>query len=168
MDKIYKKTLGRINTFIFDVDGVLTNGNLLVSSDGQLLRSMNTRDGYAIKKAIKNNYTVCIISGGKNEGVRSRLHNLGVTDVYLGIEDKVETLNKFFSSHNIDPEKVTYMGDDIPDTHPMKLVGLPACPQDAVPEVKILSTYVSHLNGGQGCVRDLIEQVLKSQEKWDN
>lgn len=168
MDQNYKKILCQITTFIFDVDGVLTDGNLLVSTDGQLLRSMHTRDGYALKKAIQSGYTVCIISGGKNEGVRNRLLNLGVTDIYLGVENKVECLDEFFDIYNIKPQNVAYMGDDIPDTYPMKLVGLPACPQDAAPEVKILSTYISHCKGGAGCVRDLVEQVMKIQEKWGN
>ncbi len=166
MNQNYKKALRQITAFVFDVDGVLTDGNLLVSTDGQLLRAMNTRDGYAMKKAIHNGYTVCIISGGKNEGVRNRLKGLGITDVYLGVDNKVERLNEFFDLYNIKPENVAYMGDDIPDTYPMKLVGLPACPQDAAPEVKALSTYISHCRGGKGCVRDLIEQVMKIQEKW--
>ncbi len=166
MNQSYKKILRQITTFIFDVDGVLTNGNLLVSTDGQLLRSMNTRDGYALKKAVDAGYHVCIISGGKNEGVRNRLKGLGLADVYLGIDDKVKRLQDFFNIHNINPEHTAYMGDDIPDTYPMKLVGLPSCPQDAVPEVKMLATYISHCNGGQGCVRDLIEQVMKIQNKW--
>lgn len=168
MTENYKKTLRKITTFIFDVDGVMTNGNLFVSTDGELLRTMNVRDGYALKKAAYSGYNVCIISGGKNEGVRKRLENLGIKKVFLGIDNKVNTLNAYFKEHDINPETVTYMGDDIPDTHPMKLVGLPACPQDATPEVKSISSYVSHCNGGEGCVRDLIEQVLKSQQKWND
>lgn len=162
----YKIKLRQVNTFIFDVDGVLTNGSLLVSSQGELLRSMNIRDGYALKKAVQSGYTVCIISGGKNEGVRKRLQGLGLTDIYLGIENKVECLDEFFDIYDIDPQNTAYMGDDIPDTHPMKLVGLPACPQDAAPEVKVISTYISHIKGGEGCARDLIEQVMKVQGKW--
>ena len=167
MDQNYKITLRQITTFIFDVDGVLTNGRLLVSTDGELLREMSVRDGFAIKKAIESGYNVCIISGGKNEGVRKRLEGLGVTDVYLGIDNKIESLNEYFNTYNIKPENVTYMGDDIPDIYPMKLIGLPTCPQDAAPEVKLHSTYISHLNGGEGCVRDLIEQVMKIQGKWN-
>lgn len=163
----YKKTLRQITTLIFDVDGVLTKGNLLVTSDGSLLRTMYVRDGYALKKAVDSGFNVCIISGGKNEGVRKRLEGLGITDIHLGIDDKVKVLKAYFEEHHIDPQNAAYMGDDIPDTYPMKLVGLPTCPQDAAPEVKILSTYISHCNGGEGCVRDLIEQVLKIQEKWD-
>lgn len=168
MDKNYKILLHQIDTFVFDVDGVLTNGKLLVSTDGQLLREMNVKDGYAMKKAVDAGYNVCIISGGKNEGVRKRLEGLGIVDIHLGVDDKVKRLNDYFEIHHIDAENVAYMGDDIPDTYPMRLVGLPTCPQDAVPEVKVLSTYISHKNGGEGCVRDLIEQVMKIQGKWNS
>ncbi|MDR6300717.1 KdsC family phosphatase [Mesonia maritima] len=167
MDKNYKEILNDITTFVFDVDGVLTNGSILVSTEGDLLRSMNIKDGYALKKAVKQGYTVCIISGGKNEGVRKRLRGLGITDIHLGVENKVDCLDEFFDVYNINPNHVAYMGDDIPDTHPMKLIGLPTCPQDAVSEVKAISKYISHKKGGEGCARDLIEQVLKVQGKWN-
>jgi len=167
MRKNYKELLNHITTFIFDVDGVLTNGSILVSNEGDLLRSMNIKDGYALKKAVKSGYTVCIISGGKNEGVRKRLQGLGIIDIHLGVEDKVKCLNEFFELHQIKSENVAYMGDDIPDTPPMKMVGLPTCPQDAVSEVKAVSNYISHKKGGEGAARDLIEQVMKVQGKWE-
>lgn len=166
MEKSYKEYLNKINTFVFDVDGVLTDGTIQVSTNGELLRTMNMKDGYAMKMAKNAGYTVCIISGGKNEGVRTRLRNLGITDIYLGVDDKVEQMDEFFDIYEISPENVLYMGDDIPDYYPMKLVGLPCCPQDAAPEVKEISLYVSHKSGGQGCVRDVIEQVMKVQGKW--
>jgi 3-deoxy-D-manno-octulosonate 8-phosphate phosphatase (KDO 8-P phosphatase) len=166
MEKSYKEHLNQINTFVFDVDGVLTDGSIQISTQGELLRTMNIKDGYALKLAQSSGYTVCIISGGKNEGVRSRLRNLGITDIYLGVSDKVEQMDEFFDIYNINPEQVLYMGDDIPDYYPMKLVGLPCCPQDAAPEVKDVSLYVSHKKGGEGCVRDVIEQVMKVQGKW--
>ncbi|TBW29353.1 HAD family hydrolase [Gramella sp. KN1008] len=166
MEKSYKEHLNQIKTFVFDVDGVLTDGTIQISTHGELLRTMNTKDGYAMKMAQKAGYTVCIISGGKNEGVRKRLRDLGITDIYLGIHDKVEQMDEFFDIYQIKPEEVLYMGDDIPDYYPMKLVGLPCCPHDAVPEVKEISLYVSHKNGGEGCVRDVIEQVMKVQGKW--
>jgi len=166
MEKSYKEHLNQINTFVFDVDGVLTDGSIQISTKGELLRTMNTKDGYAMKMAQNAGYTVCIISGGKNEGVRQRLRDLGITDIYLGVSDKVEQLDEFFDIYEIKPEQVLYMGDDIPDYYPMKLVGLPCCPQDAVPEVKEVSLYVSHKKGGEGCVRDVIEQVMKVQGKW--
>ena len=155
-----------ITTFVFDVDGVLTDGSVFVSNEGEMLRTMNIRDGYALKSAIDCGYNVCIISGGSNEGVRARLRNLGITDIHLGSPDKVVTFDEYTDIYNIKPEQVLYMGDDIPDYHVMKLVGLPTCPQDACPEIKAISKYISHKNGGKGAVRDVIEQVMKVQGKW--
>lgn len=166
MEKNYKEYLNQISTFVFDVDGVLTDGSIQVSTNGELLRTMNMKDGYAMKVAKDAGFTVCIISGGKNEGVRMRLRGLGLTDIYLGVQDKVEQMDEFFDIYDISPDEVLYMGDDIPDYYPMKLVGLPCCPQDAVAEVKEISKYVSHKKGGKGCVRDVIEQVMKVQGKW--
>lgn len=166
MEKSYKEYLNNITTFVFDVDGVLTNGCVQVTTEGDLIRTMSVKDGYALKQAVKAGYTVCIISGGKNEGVRTRLRELGITDIYLGIDDKVEQLDEFFDIYDIKAENVLYMGDDIPDMYPMKLIALPTCPQDAVPEVKEVSKYISHKNGGDGCARDVIEQVMKVQGKW--
>lgn len=166
MAKSYKEIMNDITTFIFDVDGVLTDGSVFVSNEGEMLRTMNIRDGYALKAAIESGYHVCIISGGSNEGVRVRLRNLGITDIHLGTPDKVETFKKYTDVYSINPEQVLYMGDDIPDYHVMKLVGLPACPQDASPEIKAISNYISHIKGGKGAVRDVIEQVMKVQGKW--
>lgn len=164
--KSYKELMNNITTFIFDVDGVLTDGTIHVTQTGEMLRNMNIRDGYAMKAAVENGYNVCIISGGSNEGVRVRLRNLGITDIHLGISDKVETFKEYIDIYNINPEQVLYMGDDIPDYHVMQLVGLPTCPQNAVPEIKGISKYVSHKDGGKGCVRDVVEQVMKVQHKW--
>lgn len=155
-----------ITTFIFDVDGVLTDSSVHITSTGEMLRIMNIRDGYAMKAAVESGYNVCIISGGSNEGVRVRLRNLGLTDIYLAAPDKVETFKEYTDVYEIQPEQVLYMGDDIPDYHVMQLVGLPTCPQDASPEIKEISAYISHKNGGTGCVRDVIEQVMKVQGKW--
>lgn len=166
MEKNYKEHLNDITTFVFDVDGVLTDGTIQISTQGKLLRTMNMKDGYALKAAHQAGYTVCIISGGKNEGVRSRLRGLGLTDIYLGIQDKVEQMDEFFDIYSIKPEQVLYMGDDIPDYYAMQQIGLPCCPQDAVAEIKNISKYVSHKKGGKGCVRDVIEQVMKVQGKW--
>jgi len=166
MEKSYKEYMPQITTFIFDVDGVLTNGNVTIFPDGQLIRTMNIKDGFALKTAIDNGYQVCIISGGTNEGVKVRLRNLGVTDIYLGVHDKVEQLEEYLEIYNIDRTNVLYMGDDIPDFHVMKTVGLPACPKDAVQEIKDISLYISQKKGGNGCVRDVIEQVMKVQDKW--
>ncbi|NGZ88726.1 KdsC family phosphatase [Psychroflexus maritimus] len=166
MNKNYKHLLNDIKCFVFDVDGVLTNGSLHISEKGQLLRSMNVKDGFALKYAIEKNYEVCIISGGKNEDVKSRLKALGITNVYLGVQDKVEVLDEFLDIYGHTKEQVAYMGDDIPDIYPMKEVKLATCPQDAVPEVKAIAHYISHKKGGENCVRDLIEQVLKVQGNW--
>ncbi|GIZ07712.1 HAD family hydrolase [Flavobacterium sp. UMI-01] len=166
MAKSYKEIMNDITTFIFDVDGVLTDGSVYIANDGELLRTMNIKDGYAMKAAIESGYNVCIISGGKNEGVRLRLRNLGITDIHLGTPNKVETFEEYTELYAIAPEQVLYMGDDIPDYHVMKLVGLPTCPQDASPEIKSISKYISHKNGGKGAVREVIEQVMKVQGKW--
>ncbi|WP_378187613.1 KdsC family phosphatase [Aquimarina sp. W85] len=168
MEKSYKEYLNHITTFIFDVDGVLTDGNVTVHTDGQLLRTMNIKDGYALKTAIQNGFNVCIISGGTNEGVRQRLRGLGITDIYLGAHHKIDQLDEYIDVYNIKAENVLYMGDDIPDLPVMKLVGLPTCPQDAVPEIKAVSKYISNKKGGKGCARDVIEQVLRVQGKWMN
>jgi 3-deoxy-D-manno-octulosonate 8-phosphate phosphatase (KDO 8-P phosphatase) len=166
MAKSYKTIMNDITTFIFDVDGVLTDSSVFVTTEGEILRTMNIRDGYAMKAAVESGYNVCVISGGSNEGVRVRLRNLGITDIHLGTTDKVETFKEYTELYNIKPEQVLYMGDDIPDYHVMKLVGLPTCPQDAAPEIKGISTYISHVNGGKGAARDVIEQVMKVHGKW--
>ena len=166
MEKNYKEYLNHVDTFIFDVDGVLTDGSIQVSTQGELLRTMNIKDGYALKTANQAGFHVCIISGGNNEGVRKRLRDLGITNIFLGVQDKVECLKEFFDIYGIESGNVLYMGDNIPDLYAMRLVGMPCCPQDAVAEIKEISRYVSHRKGGQGCVRDVIEQVLKVQGKW--
>ena len=166
MAKSYKEIMNDINTFVFDVDGVLTDSSVFVTNEGDILRTMNIRDGYAMKAAVESGYQVCIISGGSNEGVRVRLRNLGIKDIHLGTPNKVKTFKEYVALYQINPEQVLYMGDDIPDYHVMQLVGLPTCPQDASPEIKNISQYISHVNGGQGAARDVIEQVMKVQGKW--
>lgn len=166
MGKSYKEILNNINTFIFDVDGVLTDNSVHVTPTGEMLRIMNIRDGFAMKAAVESGYRVCIISGGHNEGVRIRLKNLGITEIHLASPDKVATFNEYIKQYNISPEQVLYMGDDIPDYHVMQLVGLPVCPQDSVPEIKAICKYISHKKGGKGAVREMIEQVMKVQGKW--
>lgn len=166
MARSYKELMNDITTFIFDIDGVLTDSSVHVTESGEMLRIMNIRDGFAMKAALESGYNVCIISGGKNEGVRIRLRNLGINDIHLGSPDKVKTFNEYTELYKIKPETVLYMGDDIPDYHVMQLVGLPTCPQDATPEIKEISNYISHKNGGKGAVRDVIEQVMKVQGKW--
>ncbi len=159
--------MSQINTFIFDVDGVLTDGIVNITTSGELIRNMHTKDGYALKTAINAGYNVCIISGGNNEGVRKRLQGLGITDIYLGAHHKMDVFEEYIDIYNIKPENILYMGDDIPDYPVMKIVGLPCCPKDAVPEIQDISKYISQKKGGKGCVRDVIEQVLKVQGKWN-
>lgn len=165
-EKSYKEYLEHITTFVFDVDGVLTDGTVSVLTNGEMLRTMNVKDGYAIRAAVDKGYNMCIISGGKNEGVRIRLEGLGIKDIYLGAKNKIEQLDEYLTNNNIKSENVLFMGDDIPDYPVMKGIGLPCCPQDAVPEIKNISKYISHKKGGKGAVRDVIEQVLKVQGKW--
>jgi len=167
MSKSYKEIMRQITTFIFDVDGVLTDGTVTIFPNGELVRTMNIKDGYALKTAVNKGYNVCVISGGTNEAVRSRLKALGITDIYLGAHNKIEQLDEYLDIYNIKPEHVLYMGDDIPDYPVMKLVGLAASPKDAVPEIQNISAYISQKKGGNGCVRDVIEQVLKVQDKWN-
>tara|TARA_R110000850_G_scaffold80862_1_gene173592 strand:+ start:144920 stop:145450 length:531 start_codon:yes stop_codon:yes gene_type:complete len=165
-EKSYKEYLQHITTFVFDVDGVLTDGSISVTTEGEMLRTMSIKDGYALKTAVEQGYNVCVISGGSNEGVRLRLRGLGLTDIHLGVQHKTDTLDEYLDVYGIKHENVLYMGDDIPDLYVMQQVGLPTCPQDAAPEIKAISKYISHRNGGKGCVRDVIEQVLKVQGKW--
>ena len=166
--KSYKEYLEQITTFIFDVDGVLTNGDIIVTTDGDMYRTMNTKDGFALKTAIDAGFRVCIISGGSNAGVKARLERLGIKHIYLGVHDKINTYIKILAEEQITSNEVLYMGDDIPDYPVMKEVALPTCPQDAVNEIKSVSKYISHKNGGRGAVRDVIEQVLKVHGKWNS
>ena len=166
MEKSYKEYLKHISTFIFDVDGVLTDGTIKVTTEGEMFRTMNIKDGYGLKTAVEQGFKVCVISGGTNEGVCVRLQNLGIKDVFLGAHNKTEILENYLKNHSLKRENVLYMGDDLPDYEIMQEVGLPTCPQDAVQEIKAISKYVSHKKGGKGCVRDVIEQVMKVQGKW--
>ncbi|NJL74118.1 MAG: HAD hydrolase family protein [Saprospiraceae bacterium] len=155
-----------INTFIFDVDGVLTDGNLIVLENGQLLRTMNTKDGFAMKKAIDAGYKIAIITGGNSEGVVSRLKGLGINDIYAGVSEKIDSFQELVYTYDLDAEAILYMGDDLPDLEVMVKVGLPTCPSDADHEIQRISKYISAHKGGQGCVRDVIERVMRVQGKW--
>lgn len=156
----------KIETLIFDVDGVWTSGDLLVTEDGELLRTMNAKDGYAAKIAVDAGYNVIIISGGLSEGVRKRLTRLGISEVHIGVRDKIKLFDSLVSQQKIDPSTSLYVGDDIPDRDVMQRVLLPCAPNDAVHEILEISEYISPLNGGKGCVRDIIERVMRSQGKW--
>ena len=156
-----------IKTFVFDVDGVLATDILVILQDGDMARNMNSKDGYALQLAVKKGYGVAIISGGSSEPVRQRLERLGVKHVYLGVHNKKEKLLEYARENDLLMEEILYMGDDIPDYIVMKLVGLPCCPADAVPEIKEISKYISPVSGGKGCGRDVIEKVLKLNGHWD-
>ena len=163
--KSYKKRLNDITTFIFDVDGVLTDGSISLLKN-EMVRNLNSRDGYAIQYASKIGYRIFIITGGNSKQVESTLSNLGVTEIYMKSYNKLKVYNEIKSKYNIKDINVVYMGDDIPDYKVMQIVGLSACPQDAATEIKEVSHYQSPFKGGRHCVRDIIEQVLRVQKKW--
>ena len=160
--------LKEITTFIFDVDGVLTDGTVSVTENGEQSRVFNLRDGYAIQLAVKCGFNVCVVSGSRSKSALYRLNGWGVKDVYMGIHTKIEKVKIYLEEKSIIHENVLYMGDDIPELEVMKIIGLPVCPSDAVEEIKAVSLYVSPYAGGKGCVRDIIEKVLKVQCKWMN
>jgi len=161
----FKEKLKDINAFVFDVDGVFSQ-DMVLHTDGELTRHMNVKDGFAVKTAVDMGFIVCIISGGTSEAVRTRFQGLGVTDIYLGSHNKIDDYNDFYMKYEIKPEQILYMGDDIPDYEPMKASGLATCPADAVEEIQNIAHYISDKNGGKGCIRDVIEQVMRAQKVW--
>jgi len=163
---MFLQKLKEITTFIFDVDGVLTNGDILASDSGEFLRTFNIKDGYALQLAVKRGFHVCIISGGKGQAMQKRFEGLGIKAIFLGVSDKVQVFHQYLEKIQTGATQVLYMGDDIPDLKVMKLVGLPTCPADAVPEIKAISQYISPCTGGKTAVRDIIEKVLRVQEQW--
>jgi 3-deoxy-D-manno-octulosonate 8-phosphate phosphatase (KDO 8-P phosphatase) len=156
-----------IKLIAMDVDGVLTDGTVYLIREFQQTRAMNIKDGYALQLAVKKGYTVAIISGAYDEGVENRLKKLGIEEIHLGIQDKAACLHKICEKKSFHKEEVLFIGDDIPDLKALASSGLACCPQDAVEEVKAAADYVSHLTGGKGCVRDIIEKVLKLNGQWD-
>ncbi|TVR39797.1 MAG: HAD-IIIA family hydrolase [Bacteroidia bacterium] len=162
----YKQLLSDINTFIFDVDGVMTSGIVLLNPGGEMLRSMNVKDGYALQLAVRKGYRIIIITGGSCEAVKQRFELLGIHDVYLGVSNKLALFEEIVKRENLDRQKILYMGDDIPDYKVMREVGVPACPADAVEEIKAISKYISSFEGGKGCARDVLEQVMRIQDNW--
>ncbi len=159
--------LKQVTTFVFDVDGVLTDGTLFVFDDGQFVRRMNIKDGFALQLAVKKGYRVIIISGGTSDAVTQRLNRLGINDVFMQVTDKKGKLAEYVKQHNLKWNEVLFMGDDIPDYEVMKQVGLSCAPADAVTEIKQIANYISLLPGGQGCAREVIEKVLKLNDHWE-
>ncbi len=166
MEKNYKEILNQIKAFVFDVDGVLTDGKVMILSNGDQCRKMSVKDGFAISDAISKKYKLAIITKGNNMGVKKRLQYLGVKDIYLPSKNKIKDYNHFKKKYNLNDKNILYMGDDIPDINVIKLAGLSCCPSNASPEIKSISKYISPYKGGDGCIRDIIEQTLKVQNKW--
>ncbi|MBO5428277.1 MAG: HAD-IIIA family hydrolase [Prevotella sp.] len=160
--------LTKIKAVIFDVDGVLSAGTIPMDSAGIPLRTVNIKDGYAIQFAVKQGLKIVILSGGNTPSVRKRYENLGVRDIFLGCEVKIETYDRFLADTGLADEEILYMGDDIPDYEVMRRVGCPCCPKDACSDIRGISIYVSPYNGGYGCGRDVIEQVLRAKGLWMN
>ena len=169
----FTELLKKVTTFIFDVDGVLTDSTMIFLPSplgkgviGEAVRRMNIKDGYALQFAVKKGYKIAIITGGRSETIKMRFNNLGINDVYTGVENKIAVFEEYITANDIKTENVLYMGDDMPDYEVMQKAGVPTCPSDAVEEIKKLSKYISGKKGGDGCVRDVVEQTLKVQGKW--
>ncbi len=162
----FKEDLASVKAFVFDVDGVFTDGGIIVTADGDFVRKYNAKDGYAVAYAIKMGYPVCIISGGHGKTLDARFRMLGVNRLYTNCADKITMLKEFMDDFGLQPGEVMFMGDDIPDSEAMAYVGMPVCPADAASEIIEISRYVSQYEGGKGCVRDVVEQVLRAHGNW--
>ena len=160
------EVFSRVQHFIFDIDGVFTDSSLLITEAGEFLRTMSTRDGFAVKLASRLGCDVAVITGGSSLGVNKRLSMLGIDPIFSGVKDKETVLKQLIEDRQLNPDHILYMGDDLPDWEVMQMVGIPVCPADAVPEIQQLSVYVSPFPGGGGCVRDVIEKTLRVQGKW--
>ena len=164
----YKERFKNIKNFVFDVDGVLTNGGLYILPSGEFMRKMNAKDGYALKLALIKGYNIAIITGGKEKSIKERLNKLGIKNVYLNAHNKLPILESYLTNNGLNLKNTLYMGDDIPDIECMKKVYISCCPRDAVSELKEVSDYTSSYKGGEGCVRDVIEQVLRINNDWEH
>src|SRR4051812_39576659 len=159
----FKLRLNKITTIMFDIDGVLTDGKVLVMESGEMVRNVYSKDGYALNQAVNKGFRIVIISGGNNIAIQNALSRNGITDIYIRQHDKLGCYLEYLKQNNLKDEEVVFMGDDLPDHEIMSRVGVAACPNDAVPEIKAICQYISPRNGGEGCVRDIIEQVMKVQ-----
>jgi 3-deoxy-D-manno-octulosonate 8-phosphate phosphatase (KDO 8-P phosphatase) len=164
--KNFKELLNEVKAFVFDVDGVMTDGSVLLMPDGEMIRKLNMRDGFAIQLAIRTGFRVAVITGTSSPALRRNLYTLGITDVYMSSRDKKDSFDEFLLTHEVAPSQILIMGNDLPDYEVMNLCELRTCPADAATEIRSLCQYVSPRKGGDGCVRDVIEQVLKAQGKW--
>lgn len=164
--KNYKEKLHKIKAFVFDFDGVLSNGKIYVTGDGEQVRATNSKDGYALQYALKRGYKVVVISGGYAESMRMRYKNFPGMEINLKVSNKVTVYNEYLEKNGLLAEETLVMGDDIPDYPIMQLAGVKCCPADAATEIKELADYISIFNGGEGAVRDVIEQTLRLQGKW--
>ncbi|AYO58746.1 3-deoxy-D-manno-octulosonate 8-phosphate phosphatase [Chryseobacterium sp. 6424] len=162
----YKQKLKNIKAFVFDVDGVFTDGSVYLMPDKSMCRVMNVLDGYAVVKAVKSDYKICVITGGDDASVRNRINYLGIADYYAKISHKLEKFEEFKLKYGLKNEEILTMGDDLPDMGILRASGISTCPANAVPEVKDVAEYISPIHGGKGAVRDVIEQVMKIQGKW--
>lgn len=162
----FKEDLRKVKAFAFDVDGVLSNQIITLHPSGEPMRTINIKDGYALQLAVKKKYPIAIITGGNSLAVKKRFKSLGIKDIYLSSFDKKVDFEDFMAKYDLDASNILFMGDDLPDYEILKKVGFPTCPADAVTEIKQISRYISHLDGGKGCVRDIIEQVLRLHNKW--
>lgn len=158
--------LSLIKTFVLDVDGVLTDGTLLAFNSGEQARAFHIRDGFAIRHALRKGYRIAVISGREEEGVRKRLESLDIRDIFLGVDDKMKIFNTYINTYRLDPNHIAYMGDDVPDAEVMRRCAVAACPADAARDVREISNYTTTLNGGKGAVRELIEDVMRTQNVW--
>ncbi len=163
----FKQKLNNITTFLFDIDGVMTNGTVLILESGELVRNLNSKDAYALQLAAKKGYRIAVITGGNSQPVKTQLLNLGVNDVFLSQSNKLNCYNNYIELYNLKDEEILYMGDDLPDYEVMQRVGIATCPYDAAHEIKEISIYVSPKKGGEACVRDIIEQVMRCQGTWE-
>ena len=164
----FKEELLNVKAFIFDVDGVLSSDSSPLDQNGEPMRTANVKDGFAIRNALLSGYPIAIISGGKNENIKKRYEKLGVEHIYIAAGDKITCFEDILNKTKLAPEDFLYMGDDLPDYNIMMKIGIPTCPADAVTEIKSISKYISDRKGGEGCVRDVIEQVMRAQGKWLN
>jgi 3-deoxy-D-manno-octulosonate 8-phosphate phosphatase (KDO 8-P phosphatase) len=164
----FKEELLNVKAFIFDVDGVLSKDVSPLTADGDPMRTTNVKDGFAIRNAVDNGYPIAIITGGRTPNIKLRHTKLGIEHIYMAAEDKTESYLDFLKKTGVAPSEIMYMGDDLPDYNIMSQVGVPTCPADAVTEIKSISKYISDRKGGEGCVRDVIEQVMRAQGKWIN